>query len=589
MTSEPTSPGTAGDPDRADQSPPRPVTGGPTLRVKAPTSAEDTPLRISRAALIFTLLTSATVFIATILARFHIDPIWDDAFMFQRYAYRFLVEHRVVWNPGGEPTYGLTSPLFLLVAVPLRVLCRGNQALAVMLSSNLCAVGFVAAWIWLLHRGVTASPGAKKVALVVTAYCLALSSLVDHAASGMETTFVILYAALYLLAVTTAAEAATTRRAVVAGIVGGLAFSVRPELAMFTLFVPFALALRGEQPEAKRTGRIALAITAGLIAVNLLVNRLYFGTALPLPFYAKSLNLYGDTIRRTYRGVTTTELLGFLGGFWPLFVAIAVDAARLGRRYLRVIGPIELALLIATTILLLYHWILVLPVMAYSSRFYYPALPGLLYLAAQAIGRIAAALPRLDLGAGTRHLAAAGAMAGLWLTLVPAAFKALKDASRAGFEGRMGRLDVERHAKAEGPLKYWYKLDEVSKLPNDVVIASTEVGMLGVLVLDKTLIDLAGLHEKSLALAPLSGDKFFAQYKPDWIYMPHPDYAPMIESMRSSKAFAGYEEYKSATLGTKFFGVAIRKDSPHYAAMKALVTKPAPQIMRSPAVAPQTP
>jgi len=588
MNPEPTSPGADADAGAQAESA-SPPAAGPADRADAPTAADDAPRRVSRAALIFTLLASATTFIATILARFHIDPIWDDAFMFQRYAYRLLVEHRVAWNPGGEPTYGLTSPLFLLVSVPLRVLTRGNQALAVMLSSNLPAIGFVAAWVWLLYRGVVASPAAKKVALVITAYCLAMSSLVDHAASGMETTFVILYATLYLVAATTAAGAGTTRRAVVTGIVGGLAFSVRPELAMFTLLIPFALALLGERPETKRVGRIALPITAGLIALNLLVNRLHFGTALPLPFYAKSLNLYGETIRKTYRGGTTNELLGFLSSFWPLLAAIGIDAVRLGRRFLRAVGPIELALLVATTIMILYHWIFVLPVMAYSSRFYYPVLPGLLYLAAQAIGRIAASLPRLEIGAATRHLAAAGAMACLWLTLVPAAFKALKDASRMGFEGRMGRLDVERHAKAEGPLKYWYKLDEVAKLPNDVVLASTEVGMLGVLVLDKTLIDLAGLHEKSLALAPLSGDRFFEQYKPDWIYMPHPDYAPMIDSMRGSKAFADYEEYKHTALGTKFFGVAIRKDSPHYAAMKALVTPRATtmQPTRSPALAPR--
>jgi hypothetical protein len=582
MNIEPTSPGAEAGTEAESSTPPA---AGKADRTEAPTAADDAPRRVSRAALIFTLLTSATVFIATILARFHIDPIWDDAFMFQRYAYRLLAEHRIAWNPGGEPTYGLTSPLFLLVSVPLRVLTRGNQALAVMLSSNLSAVGFIAAWIWLLYRGVVASPAAKKVALVITAYCLALSTLVDHAASGMETAFVILYAALYLIAATTAAQVATTRRAIVTGIVGGLAFSVRPELAMFTLLIPFALALRGERPDVKRVGRIALPITAGLIALNLLVNRLHFGTALPLPFYAKSMNLYGETIRKTYRGWTTNELLSFLGSFWPLFVAIGIDAVRLRRRFLRALGAIELALLVATTIMIIYHWIFVLPVMGYSSRFYYPALPGLLYMATQSIGRIAAAMPRFDIGPATRHLAAAGAMAFLWLTLVPAAFKALRDASRLGFEGRMGRLDVERHAKGEGTRKYWYKLDEVAKLPNDAVIASTEVGMLGVLVLDKTLIDLAGLHEKSLALAPLSGDRFFEQYKPDWIYMPHPDYQPMIESMRGSKAFAGYEEYKPAALGTKLFGVAIRKDSPHYDAMKALVT---PRLTtRSPALAPQ--
>ena len=47
---------------------------------------------------------------------------WDDAYMFTRYADNLLATGKATWNPGGEPTYGLTSVLYLAVVVPFHLL-----------------------------------------------------------------------------------------------------------------------------------------------------------------------------------------------------------------------------------------------------------------------------------------------------------------------------------------------------------------------------------------------------------------------------------------------------------------------------------
>jgi len=41
--------------------------------------------------------------------------LWDDAYMFSRYAHNILNNGAIAWNPDGVPTYGATSLLYLAV------------------------------------------------------------------------------------------------------------------------------------------------------------------------------------------------------------------------------------------------------------------------------------------------------------------------------------------------------------------------------------------------------------------------------------------------------------------------------------------
>src|ERR1043166_3009783 len=82
--------------------------------------------------------------------------VWDDAYMFARYADNLLAHGRIAWNPGGEPMYGLTSPLFLMVVTPLRTLFPGDPMRVVLLSSLLCGGVWLGLLFWLISRSIEA-------------------------------------------------------------------------------------------------------------------------------------------------------------------------------------------------------------------------------------------------------------------------------------------------------------------------------------------------------------------------------------------------------------------------------------------------
>ncbi len=72
--------------------------------------------------------------------QFELPRIWDDGYIFQRYAQQLLAGAGLAWNPGSEPTYGLTSPLFVIPHALFRVLSGGNPSLGAALSSAVFGV-----------------------------------------------------------------------------------------------------------------------------------------------------------------------------------------------------------------------------------------------------------------------------------------------------------------------------------------------------------------------------------------------------------------------------------------------------------------
>ena len=111
-------------------------------------SADTGPLfRLARGALWLTLASSLLLIGLKALSLFEIGVLWDDAYIFQRYAHNLLTEHRLSWNPGGDPTFGLTSIAFLLIAAPAQLVAGGNWALGAALASGLSGGAFV---VWLV-------------------------------------------------------------------------------------------------------------------------------------------------------------------------------------------------------------------------------------------------------------------------------------------------------------------------------------------------------------------------------------------------------------------------------------------------------
>src|SRR5690606_22137822 len=84
-----------------------------------------------------------------VVARWGVWTVWDDAWMFQRYADNVLAGHGVTWNAGEAPTYGLTSLLYLIPNIAARAVF-GNVAVSVLVVSVLSGALMLIATGWMI-------------------------------------------------------------------------------------------------------------------------------------------------------------------------------------------------------------------------------------------------------------------------------------------------------------------------------------------------------------------------------------------------------------------------------------------------------
>jgi hypothetical protein len=497
-----------------------------------------------------------------VVSRWGVWTVWDDAWMFQRYAANVLAGHGVAWNAGEAPTYGLTSLAYLVPAIAARALF-GNVAVSVLVVSALSGAAMIVTTAW-MTAGADGGRSSRALAFALFASALALSQWPAHIVSGMDTAFGAAYLAV-LLGVAHRWQRGH-KYSILLGILAGLALWIRPELGLFGGAVGVAAVLwpgpTGRVASARLLG--GMAATLGLL---LLVASLYFGSALPLPFFTKTSGIYGEGFLRVYRGETTKLLGAFLPPLWPLLSVIALDVALAPRRYFARARPVERAVIVATLAFLAFHLFFAIPIMGFAGRYYQPAIVPLAYLAAQSLGRLGA---RTRGALGQRHgrlgwtaIVVLGALAP-WPFLFAATSDELE--GLGNWRRSTGRHDLYAHAKGP-PNGYWAKIDQLRNLDDTVVIASTEVGFLGVHQRDKRIIDIAGLHDARYAYG-FDPALLVDHDAPDLIYLPHPHYEAMTQALEEHPTFEEkYLAFAPQRVGARDFGVALRRDSPHFETM----------------------
>jgi hypothetical protein len=105
----------------------------------------------------------------------------------------------------------------------------------------------------------------------------------------------------------------------------------------------------------------------------------------------------------------------------------------------------------------------------------------------------------------------------------------------------------------------------VASLPKGITVAASEVGYLGGLARQATIIDLLGLNDTGITLQGFSMDGLLTR-APDLIWLPHPAYTGLRAVMLGDPRL--FERY--VVINEAFYsGVAIRRDSP----MRAQIEK----------------
>ena len=529
---------------------------------------------LQKGAFVFALVICGSILGLGVLARFSAGSVVDDAYMFVRYADRVLSEGRLAWNPGGEATYGPTSCLYLAVVTGLRIFASENAAVTAALSSLTAGLCFLGLFFGLIWRYADAPRVGKRLLILAALFTIAASAhdVASHFVSGMDTTFALAFLAAYIWIGKSNERAWSWAGSLWMGLWGGLAFFARPDLLIYSFLVPASMVVFGSDSRMVRHGLWVLGLTAVVVVGQVWFASAFFNSPLPLSFYAKGLTLYSSYFVKQYRLVPIVEGLSYLASYWYLFLIIGSDLAFNFRAWRSRVSAVDKGLLAATCLFLVYYLLFVLQIMPSPQRFYYPTLPALLFLAAQGAVRLVDRIPQTI----RRETSAAAAPVHVFLAflmlgcLLPSALTVSRGVGSRVYRGNLLNFDIYDNYR-ERLSTYWFGLDAFSRLPDDLVIATTEVGCPAAMNPEKQIVDLTGLNETEFAHAGFSADRLFETYQADLIYMPNPHYRRMIEQIANHPNFVeNYAYFPASTLGAAM-GIALRRDSGYYSLMHDIV------------------
>jgi len=296
----------------------------------------------------------------------------EDAYITFRFATHLAEGHGLVWNVGGDPVEGYTSPLHVgLLALAIRL---GVQVqTAAMVISVASIAGLAAVFIAFVRR--EAGRLAPLAAFVLAVYLLD-SRLAIHTTAGLDTTLYMFLLAANLLLACRLVERPTARAALALAGINLLCLLGRPDAAPY-LAAQVAILLTAGAWRMVRGRDRSLFVWAGVSQLVLVVAGLgylaakyaYFGYLLPNPFYLKSnqvSELYGlRSVARFLRDTTLVML--------PLAPALLfVDYGRLATWWFRANSQIKAALVLLPPLVFLAYYTTVVPEVNYLNRFEYP-------------------------------------------------------------------------------------------------------------------------------------------------------------------------------------------------------------------------
>lgn len=509
-----------------------------------------------------------------LLQRWNGFGIWDDAYMFTRYAAQFLSGGGLHWNVTSPPAYGLTTPAYLLVVLPALTLYpeRPAQALVVAsLVSTIVALGLLFLLV-LFFAGATSRLQRGLLALwLAVALSAAWGDLSIHATSGMDTMLALAWITGFVICAIRMGKKENAARGeqFLLGLLGGAGIIVRPDALILAFALPMAWLGRSA------TRRMAYRVWAS--ALLLLVFWMagayfYFGSALPLPFFAKNARVYGTEFYGYYELAGIEYLLAFVQAMW-LPVLTLILGIFLARSRLR---TVDRAALLGLAAFSAYHVLIVVPIMGFHWRFFVPALPLLLLpasrMALEMMRRVPASVREGILAHPAPVLLVPLALIPAWLN--PQPLLRLTALQGPGSWQHWGQFDLEQLYQ-DGFARHWLHLDALASLPDTLVVATTEVGMVGMMHPNKSVIDLAGLNEPALAYG-FDADRLLADpaLRPDWIYMPFVHYEEMIRAIEAHPTFQQeYRYFRAEEIGANM-GIAIHLKSPHTLAMLRILGVP---------------
>jgi len=235
-------------------------------------------------------------------SRFHTE--FDDSYMYCRYASNFLSGHGFSWNAQDGPSFGATSPAYLVLVTTLKRLFHPENP--VLLSAASFSAG-LAGLLILACTGYLVGGGARRLAfLLVIPLILISSSFRFHSFTGMETTLSFASNALLILSVLLYGRKPGAVSFAAVLLCSVFTFTVRPDNGVYALVFPALFLLAGGRIKAGKALFLA-GLFAASVGMLLLVYSGLFGTPLPVPFYTKSGGYF-----QGYAGAANWNAAGYI-------------------------------------------------------------------------------------------------------------------------------------------------------------------------------------------------------------------------------------------------------------------------------------
>jgi len=482
--------------------------------------------------------------------------LYDDAYMFLRYAKQWLAGYGESWNGVDGPVYGNTSQLHFFVVLALRAFTSYSDRLVLSLSSALPAMMFLLYLPWVCARHATVCADKSfwlrygLWAAAASGAFIYFSSIGMHFKTGMDTCLSLLLHLLLIDQIITYTKSPQRFRLwVMVGIVY-LAFLTRPDNLLTCVLFPLAAMIFISK---NWKAAVLFCVSTGLLLVaDALIKWWYFGDILPLAFYVKQKNFY-DGFNDVVMHSPWFSFSHFLYGLWPFVLVIALFA---NRKNLLMLG-----VLLIPAFLTIGYYFTIQTIMNLEARFFFPFT---IYFVMAAVlcmnqdwkrlvswrgGIILGVFIALYMGIGWLHENRRPVADFFTPDPVPCDDSVL---NRAPGSPRLPPVTVTD--------SYHAMTDMLTLMPAGASVAMTEHGYVGAFNIHVNILDMIGLHNPYVAHQGYSADWFYTQ-KPDAIWVPHWSYTCINAKTFMDVRFQQEYDFYPLLFVT---GYAIRKDSPHY-------------------------
>lgn len=502
-----------------------------------------------------------------------LNPVhfFDDAYMFIRYARIWHLGYGESWNIGEGPVYGNTSQLHFLVVLLLTSFAQLSNEMVIKLSSYIPSL-LLMLWLpWFCARHaifIADRPLYQRLLFWTATICPFVywfTPYAYHFLTGMDTALSVLMHLLLIDVVLTYGKRITTigdskTILFIIAFILYLSFAARPEnILPCGLFVMlyFSLCLKKYRP------LVLVIFTAGIfILLDGLFKFLYFNDVVPLAFYSKKVD-YLEGFAAYVQNHPLLPVSHFLVLLWPLFVIQYFCGEK---KHLNLLLVFSIPVAVITL-----YFLSMMSIMNIRLRYEYPFV---FYIITATI----MVSSKLNFASNDKSLwikksaIALSFLAVLMVLRINSAHlvRYFMDENPVCNMGMLNSpIEIDRN-KYKGNEGLVHMSDFLQQLPAGTKVVMTEHGYVGANNPHINIIDVIGLHSRYIAHNGFSVDWLFAQ-QPDAIWVPHWNYTCL-----NNKIFSRTEFWDHYVLYPLLFnwGIALRKDSPHYDVMlKSLTAK----------------